>query len=345
MKVAFTLNYNEYLESQKSRLKNADRSLSLGLLAVMVGACGIALVIGILILQGLPDARRVAIKFLIVGALFLLATPVVWRWQKEKDVSSIEASIQVDFDALVKDKQRTFETEEVGWTFESEYGTDFRPWDTFAGYWKGERIFTLSSRSNVYVLPKRVFTSDQLASLEDQVEKTVASAAVNTIFSVRLSQSGMDYTLGAGSTHWQYRPTGILLLMGLFAVSAGLFWDQVRNAGQPGSDSLGLGLSIFCLALALWFSIGPLLQYGKYKDLAKTLPEFETTVTPNTICIRGADRKVILRYEHFRKFSETRGAFLFYNSDKTFVMLPKRGFDKKRLEEFREILKANIKPA
>src|SRR6266545_3367540 len=86
MKISFTLNYAEYLESRQSSLVSSNRPLTYGLVGLQVALSLGLLGIGRLMwVNGGCPLRRTAFLILIFGFTILGGTPLLWWWRIRRE--------------------------------------------------------------------------------------------------------------------------------------------------------------------------------------------------------------------------------------------------------------------
>jgi hypothetical protein len=156
--------------------------------------------------------------------------------------------------------------------------------------------------------------------------------------SVAAHPTAWGYTISAASQLWQYKPTGLLLLLGVLCSSIWMLWDQVSHIGQPGSDQEGRLIAILMILIGLWFLLSPLSRYGEYKKLVEVVPDMQIIFAPEAILAEGPKSMSLLAYDRFRRVVESRNAFLLYYDEKQFSMLPKQGIPENQVEEIRRLL-------
>jgi membrane protein implicated in regulation of membrane protease activity len=343
MKIGFALTYDEYAESRGSNSKRPAGSPTIGILGAIIAASAACLFFGGEILIRSPfDFHNIGFKILLFGALCALSLPAAWRWRRRRDRNLSEAPVLADFEHIAKDKQRTFEANESGWKFQMEYGDDLRPWNSLASFREGDKILVLSTKGDVYVLPKGSLSEEQIAELKTWSRNSMESQAANTIVRVKAFPTAWGYTLSASSQVWQYQVTGLFLLFGVLGSSMWMLWDQFSHLGQPGSEQEGQIIAILMVLSSLWFLLRPLSVYNAYKDLAKDAPEMIMIYTPDAILVEGPKSISLLNYDRFRRFVESRGAFLLYYSDKEFSMFPKQGIPDNQVKEIRRLLETRF---
>jgi hypothetical protein len=344
LKIEFTLTYEEYKESRQSNFRNVPGSPTIGIIGAMVAASAACLFFGgEILLQSSFDLHGVGFKIVLVGILSALSIPIAWRWRKGKDRELSEVPVQADFEHFAKERKRIFEANESCWTFRLEYGDDSRPWSSLASFWERDQIFVLSTKGDVYVLPKRSFSEEQYADVKKWARNSMKGQTANALVRVTAHPTGWGYAISAASQLWQYKPTGLLLLFGVLCSSIWMLWDQVSHIGQPGSDHEGRIIAILMIMISLWYLLSPLSQYGEYKKLVEAAPGMEMIFTPEAVLVEGPKSMSLLAYDRFRKVVESRNAFLLYYDDKQFSMLPKQGISENQVEEISRLLATRFK--
>jgi len=344
MKIQFVLNYSEYRESQQGRFRRPDRSIRIGLAVVLLAVVLAGLVPGgLILLKGMPQSRLVGQIFLTIGALSAAALPLIWRWRKAREQQSIESAIRQEYEVRFREKQQEFEANEQGWSHRSEHGTEFRPWENLMGLWNGDRILTIAATRGVCILPKRSLSAGELAELSALADESIRDRKANILFEAHLEPSAVDYTLAAASRTWQYRGSGLFLLIGMALASAGFLADQLAHLGQPGADGGGWVLALGVLTISLWYLLTPLFSLLQYRSVTEEFPELNVQITPEAICIESAKKQTVWRYSQFQSFSHSARAFLLFFQDSRFLILPKRGFTPAQGAQFCEVLKSKLR--
>jgi hypothetical protein len=350
MKIEFTLNFAEFLEANQSRIGKASRPFTTGVVAGYV-----LLALGILAFglwtgfkhfeKGLPaeQGRSVSKGFVAAGVLLLTGLHLLWQWRRRKDRRLSEAALRDEFEPT-QDDVRGFEANEQGWSYRSKHGSDSRPWEVFAGFWDGDAIITLTSKTDLYLLPKRAFTEDELTEFSSLVNKIFQEGVARSLISTQLLPSAWDYTLAEGSLErWQYRPAGLSLLGTALAATTALFIYQLLHWEDFEGGVQTLILSSFCTALILWFFLSPLARLRHYRSQVDRTPCVEAVITSDTIFLRTPKLCQLVKYDSLCRYKETKHTIALFYGDEYFEMLSKRGFDSKQLQTFRDLLSSKIR--
>ena len=351
MKTEFTLNFDEFLEAHEARSGKTNPTVTASIVFFYVVVASGLLAFGLWTgfkstanrLEAM-QARAMSQGLVAAGLLLLAGYPLLSRWRRKTDRKSSEQLLRDEF-ARVEDDVREFQADDKGWSYRSQTGLDYRSWETFAWIWQGDKIITLVSHKDAYLLPKRVFSEEQLAEFLGLVDKVFQERAARGVFSARLQASAWDYAIGAArATRSLYSPPVLVLLVIAMAGTAALFiyqllyWERIEGGGST------LLLSGSCTLLVLWCLLSPLTSLKRYRRDVERAPCIDATITPDAILLMTPKSYRILRLDSLHKYRTTSRVFLLYHNDEYFEMLPTRGLDSQQLRTVRGLLSARISP-
>jgi len=288
------------------------------------------------------QTRTMSGGFVAAGMLLLAGLPSLWQWRRKKDQRSSQESLRDEFERD-KDDVRGFEANDQGWSYRSKTGNDSRSWDVFSGFWEGDAIIKLVSTTDVYLLPKRAFSADELTELSSLVDKIFQEGAARSLIATQLRPSAWDYTLAGGSSErWQSRLGGLLLLGAAMAAGIALLVYQLLHLEDFEGGRETLLLSSSCIMLTLWLFVSPLRGFSHYRSQVERMPCIEATITSDAIFLRAPRLYRLLKYDRISKYKEAKHAILFFYGPEYFEMLSTRGLDSKQLQAFRDLLSNKI---
>jgi len=325
-RVEYTLSFENYVEmtgprSKKPRYKPA-------LISALVGFCGI--VAGYGYLQIWPDTKTIIGGSLLgLGLLATFFSFLLGFFAKPKSSSPDTSLLEREYARSHADK-RAIEFDENGWRVFWYEGEDVRPWSCVRAIHELKTLLVLSTETTPYWLPKAALEQQgQLANI-----KGLAVAALRkheVLFEVPMRPGALVYVVAQLFHYWRLQLQSRVLWYSLATLF--FYWNVVLDSGtNPHAAWL-------VVLVPVLLSFGEILYYVRnyfftnWSEAAR-----EAVIMSDCIGYRTDTVRWIVRYRLLIKSRESPGAFLLYFDSSNFHLIPKKGFSREQLAQFRKLI-------
>jgi len=329
-RVEYTLSFENYLEMTGPRTKVPRYRTALT--CALVGFCGIVAGYGYLHIW--PDTKTIIGGSLLgLGLLATFLALVLSFFAKPKFSRPDTSLLEREFVRSHADK-RAIEFDENGWRLFWYEGEDVRPWSCVRAIHELKTLLVLSTETTPYWLPK--------AALEEQGQlanfKALAEAALKkheVLFAVPMRPGVLVYVAAQLYHYWRLQLQSRVLWYSLATLFC--YWIVASNSGaESHSDWL-------VILLPVLFFICEILYYVRnyfFTNWSEASQDAE--VMSDCVGYRTDTVRWIVGYRLLRKCRESPGAFLLYFEPSKFHLIPKRGFSKEQIAQFRKLISAGL---
>ncbi len=169
--VSFEISEDEYVEGQLGQYRKARK--------LPVRSSAPIAIVPVIVIVGLAIGHHLATAyglFLVAVSVALLAvTPFLLRLQYKMAVRKAERAVRATF-AKLECKNQRFIFDEDSWQNTCICGTDTRFWSAVKAVEDFPTILILRMRNRSgYVLPKRIFTPEQMTAFNDLLQRRVTN--------------------------------------------------------------------------------------------------------------------------------------------------------------------------
>jgi len=337
MKIEFNLTFEDYLEWRNPNLTRKPSNA--GIIVALVGFLSLGL--GYAVLRSAPERSDFFPGgVLLIGGLVttLAAIPVGLLTGRPKPEKT-RADLLAEFARLYGDR-RSLEADETGWAFSYGTAVNKRDWTGLASIREAQRTLILTDLFAWYVLPKSVFSKEQLQEFKRLCEQALIPP--EKLWSVSMVSTRADYARALVAHNWRKAPGTVLGLYVLGFISV-LFIGFILA-----DTSLLLGVFAVTL-LALLVGAAQQLYYRRKFDQHYSSHSFQNAdILKDAICFRASFGLSVIRASEIKKIAyrwisdihETKRSFMLYVAPKVFYIVPKAGFTSDQLDQFREFLRA-----
>lgn len=335
MKTSFTLTFDEYLESQKHRLRKPDRSAALA--ALFIGSLLLCLAL-FGFTQFPPQTQRASLVPLILGFILVIAVPVLWirapRVTREQDLVPLRDQFARYLSGL-----HEFEATERGWKSSLGGEEDARDWQSLFCAQEHPGVFVLATKTKLYLVPKRVLESDDIEQLRSYCQQSLSEAEGIRRFTFELALRPTDYMAAMRADRVRNKRNERLVVY-FTAVAFAIFFFYLAWVGR-----YAWPLPFFMLALASLMGtlfLESAYDYATFRGWAPGRTKYRVDVGNKGARITGPDSDHILTFNSLVKYVETGKVFLLYYSSTSFSIFPKRALTPAQGEQLRGLLKAEV---
>src|SRR6266478_5387223 len=325
-RIEYSLSFENYLEMTISRREKPKYRAAA--IAALLGFSFIAL--GYTYLQVWPGTRT------IIGGMFLasglLATGlalVLAFFAKPKSSRPDIKTLRGEYERSHTDK-RAIDFDENGWRLFWYEGEDVRPWSCLSAIYDQETLLVLSTETTHYWLPKTALEqSGQLANLRTLAETALTNRML--LFTVPMRPSIAVYVSANYFHNWRRNFKTNLLCYA--AATLGVYWLLFAdwNSAPPSSWLLAVVPVFFLFCECLYY-----LRKYFFADWSEGAQDVE--IRSDCLFYKTASVHWIAKYKLLENLKETPSAFLLYFEPKTFHLIPKKGFSKEQILQFRKLL-------
>jgi hypothetical protein len=325
-RIEYTLSLENYLEMTSSRREKPKYRAAI--ISALIGFSFIAL--GYTYLKIWPDTRT------IIGGMLqgsgLLATGfamILAFFAKPKSSRPNITTLRGEYQRFHSDK-RAIVFDDMGWRLFWYEGEDVRSWSCVRAIHDQKTLLVLSTETTHYWLPKAALEQDgRLAEIRGLAEAALTNREL--LFTVPMRPSAAAYVAAMFLHNWSHHLKTSLLSYA--AATLLVYWLLFAdwNSTPPSSAWLLVLVPfsfIFCEGLYY-------LRNYFFADWSKSPQEVE--IRSDCVCYRTESIHWIAKYEHLEKLRETPSAFLLYFEPKTFHLIPKKGFSKEQILQFRKL--------
>jgi len=326
-RIEYTLSFENYLEMTVSRREKPKYKA-----AVISALSGFSLIaVGYTYLQIWPDTRTMIGGMFLASGLLATGLALVMAFlAKPKSSRPDVKTLRSEYERFHSDK-RAIEFNENGWRVFWYEGEDLRPWPCVSAIYDQETLLVFSTETTHYWFPKEALEREgQLASIRKLAETALTNREL--LFAVAMHPSAAVYVAANLVHNWRRNFKRTLLCYAAATLLAYWLWFADWNSDPQASPWL-LALIpffyIFCECLYY-------LRNYFFTDWSKSAETVE--IRSDCICYKTERVHWIARYKRLEKLRETPWAFLLYFEPKTFHLIPKRGFSKEQMMQFRKLV-------
>lgn len=328
-RVEYTLSFENYLEMTGPRSKMPRYKPAL--ISALVGFCGI--VAGYGYLHVWPDTRTmIGESLLALGLLATFLALVLGFLAKPKFFRPDTAALEPEYARSHADK-RAIEFDEQGWRVFWYEGEDVRPWCCVRAVHELKTLLVLSTDTTPYWLPKAALEEQgQLANVRALAEAALKNHEV--LFVVPMRPGVLVYVVAQFYHYWRLQLQSRAFWYGLATLF--FYWNIALGSDmKPHSVWLVILVPVLlCFSEVLYYVRN--YFFANWSEAAR-----EAEVMSDYIGYRTDTVHWIVGYRLLIKSRESPGAFLLYFEPSKFHLIPKRGFTKSQVAEFRKLISAS----
>jgi hypothetical protein len=325
-RVEYRLSFENYLEMVGPRSKMPRYKLAL--ISALVGFCGI--VAGYGYLRIWPDTRTIIGGSLLgLGLLATFLALVLGFFAKPKFFRPDTALLEREYARSHADK-RAIEFDEHGWRLFWYEGEDVRPWSRVRAIHELKTLLVLSTETTPYWLPKAALEQQgQLAKIKALAEGALKKNEV--LFAVPMRPGVLVYVVAQLFHYWRLQVQSRVLWYSLATLF--FYWILASDSGAaPHSAWLVVLVPVFfCLCESLYYLRN--YFFANWSEAAR-----EAEIMSDCIGYRTETVRWIVGYRLLIKSRESPGAFLLYFDPSNFHLIPKKGFSREQIVQFRKLI-------
>jgi hypothetical protein len=341
MTVRYVLSWEEFMEVHAQALPRPSIGsfICAVLMAIASGAFG-----GLLICFIQPQDRVVASVFCWLSLAILLAAFWDLKVRTKKRRQHFIRELRSIYDRYY-DREQSFAFDDDKWTHETKAGKYEALWSALTTAVERPNVFHWSTREHVIVLPKRIIAaiagSDSGARVQETTLARLRHFALGPLDNGSSFRLGIiDYVLIEIPSLWRCHP----FLMAE-AHLGGVFWVVMIACGMYNSAGPGVVFGWIIAGLLLFLTITGQLWYfvTKYFTAPASLRiAWESGFSERGVRTSSAEIELFSTWTTFRKFRETRRAFLLHIGQTNYQIYPKRCLPSDSQTSLRNLLKASV---
>jgi hypothetical protein len=329
-RVRYTVSWEEFLEMFEYLRPNPD----LVAVTATLGCAGIFAVFCVLLARAVDREDRGTVGFFWALPVLLVGF-AAWELtfhtanKRKEQLKKLRSTYQQSFS-----QQQAFACDRDRWVHETEDSKQEINWSALQTMSEWPSTVTLSTKSYVAVVPRRVLTASDMSVIRQ-------AAFGNAGFKFCVGNSFLDWAYTTLTELWK----GNLLLM--LAIHSGaimaLIW-MIRRLGSPSNPTDFFWGEFLCVVVLLlgftaqfWYLP---LKYWTINDDVKSPTEIQ--VYDKGLWFKRPNVEFFRAWSSFQKLKENRRSFLLtYSAEGSFV-LGKSGVTADQIREFRQLVRTHI---
>lgn len=326
-RIEYTLSFENYLEMTSFRREKPKYRAAV--ISALLGFSFIAL--GYTYLQIWPDTRTLIGGMLLGSGLLATGFAMILAFFAKPKSSRPDIKVlRGEYQRFHSDK-RAIEFDGMGWRLFWYEGEDVRPWSCVTAIHDQKTLLVLSTETTHYWLPKATLEQDgRLAEIRALAEAAVTNREL--LFTVPMRPSAVVYVVSMFFHNWSHHFRTSLLSYGAATLLGYWLLFADWNSTPPSSPwLLALVPFFFIFCEGLYY-----LRNYFFADWSKSSQKVE--IRSDCISYRTESVHWIAKYTRLEKLKETPWAFHLYFEPKTFHLIPKKGFSKEQIVQFRKLV-------
>lgn len=204
-----------------------------------------------------------------------------------------------------------------------------RKWSELTSLLESPNMVVFGTSGSAYLLPKSVFTAEELERIKDLSGKALDAGA---LFKVSVSPSAPDYVFSMllynWRTHWK---TALLSYTAALVLLVAVTYPSPEYS-LINHPVVPVFVFVVCfLGECLYY------LYLYHQGFRKHAPA-EATIMEDRIGFWAPRGRSVVKYQWLSEIKETSSWFHLYFRPESFYIIPKRGFNQDQLARFRELL-------
>jgi hypothetical protein len=326
-RIEYTLSFENYLEMTSSRREKPKYRAAV--ISALLGFSFIAL--GYTYLRIYPDTRTIIGGMLLGSGLLATGFAMILAFFAKPKSSRPDITVlRGEYQRFHSDK-RAIEFDGMGWRLFWYEGEDVRPWSCVRAIHDQKTLLVLSTETTHCWLPKAALEQGrQLAEIQAMAEAALANREL--LFVVPMRPSAVVYVVSMFFHNWgRHFKTSLLSYA---AATLLVYWLLFADWNSPSPSS---PLLLVLVPISFIFCEG--LYYLRnylFADWSKSSQRVE--IRSDSVCYRTESVHWIAKYSRLEKLKETPWAFHLYFEPKIFHLIPKKGFSREQIVQFRKLL-------